>query len=719
MTALEILKQTFGYDQFRDGQQQAVEAVTADRDLLAIMPTGAGKSLCYQVPALLKDGITLVVSPLISLMQDQVGALRQAGVPAAFINSSLSPKQVQMALYNAKQGQYKLIYVAPERLLSYDFLDFARSVTIEMVTVDEAHCISQWGQDFRPSYLGIGEFVSQLAKRPVLSAFTATATARVQEDIALRLGLVDPCHIVTGFDRENLHFAVEQPATKMKALLAFLEKHRDESGIIYCSTRKDVERVCEKLQDLGLPATRYHGGLGDNERKRNQEEFLFDRLPIMVATNAFGMGIDKSNVAFVFHYNMPKDMESYYQEAGRAGRDGTQAFCHLLYNPTDASTGKWLIENGNDRESVDPELEQMLREQAYGRLDQMVAYATSTTCLRHQILSYFGDTPVERCDNCSNCNTVFLTQDVTVEAQKILSCIVRMRESYGAKTVIDVLRGSESKKIKGSGLDKLSTYNISSLSVTALRDLILYMVQTGYLCQTRDEFPILRLTATSADLLKGNKTLTMEVRQKVEKTPTTDSVVTDTELVARLRQLRRTLAQEQGVPPFFIFSDRTLEDMGRRLPQTQDQFRQVMGVGRVKQEQYGETFVEEIVAYCQENNIEQPETPLLQTKTVDIQTLPNEKDLGAKEIALALNEGAGESLPKISPIKLTNWLITQGLLQVVTEDGHNSKVPTELGLEQGIFQETRTGQNGTYTMNRYPTALQQFILDNVVEIATT
>ena len=431
MTTLEYLKQYFGYEAFRSGQDTLIGDILAGKDVLGIMPTGAGKSVCFQIPALMMDGLTLVVSPLISLMKDQVNALIQSGIAAAYINSSLNERQIHKALSNAKNGAYKLIYVAPERLISYDFLALAQEATISMLTVDEAHCISQWGQDFRPSYAAIPEFISKLKTRPVVSAFTATATVVVREDIITQLELIDPTILTTGFNRPNLYFEVQKPRNKYSALTAFLENKKDLSGIVYCSTRRDVEEVQFKLEQDGYSALRYHAGLTDDERIRNQDDFLYDRAQIMVATNAFGMGIDKSNVSFVVHYNMPMDLESYYQEAGRAGRDGEPAECVLLYGGKDVNTNLWLIENTGGVEYPDEETEERCKERSRARLREMTFYCATKDCLRGYILKYFGEKPPNYCGNCGSCNTNFETVDITVDAQKIISCVApRGREGF-------------------------------------------------------------------------------------------------------------------------------------------------------------------------------------------------------------------------------------------------------------------------------------------------
>ena len=438
MTAQDILKQYFGYDSFRPGQDELVRAILSGRDTLGIMPTGAGKSICYQVPAMLFPGLTLVISPLISLMKDQVGALVEAGVPAACINSAMSAEEFRDALYFAGRGQYKLLYVAPERLTAPSFLEFAKRVPISMVTVDEAHCISQWGQDFRPSYLKILDFLAELPERPLVSAFTATATAEVRDDIVQALGLHEPFIKTTGFDRPNLYFAVEQPTSKGMKLLQLLNERKDKSGIVYCSTRKNVEEICDLLLSRGLPATRYHAGLDPDERRENQDDFLYDRKTIMVATNAFGMGIDKSNVSFVIHYNMPKNMESYYQEAGRAGRDGQPADCILLYSGQDVRMAEFLIERSHETEdeTIDETTRQQLIARDRERLKQMTFYCTTTECLRHYILRYFGENSPLSCGHCSSCDTNFEEVDATMDARKILSCVYRLDErgrAFGKK----------------------------------------------------------------------------------------------------------------------------------------------------------------------------------------------------------------------------------------------------------------------------------------------
>ena len=609
-TAQEILKQYFGYDSFRPGQDELVQAILSGRDTLGIMPTGAGKSICYQVPALALPGLTLVVSPLISLMKDQVGALNEAGVPAACINSAMSFEEMRDALYFAGRGQYKLLYVAPERLTAPFFLDFARRVPISMVTVDEAHCISQWGQDFRPSYLKILDFLAALPQRPLVSAFTATATAEVRDDIIRALGLEEPFVITTGFDRPNLYFAVEKPSSKPSALLAHLMQRRDKSGIVYCSTRKTVEEVCDMLLSRGLPATRYHAGLDPEERLANQDDFLYDRKTVMVATNAFGMGIDKSNVSFVIHYNMPKNMESYYQEAGRAGRDGEAADCILLYNGQDVRTAEFLIEHSheNEDESMDEKTRRQLIERDMERLKQMTFYATTTDCLRRYILNYFGEKAPLCCGHCGNCDTNFEEVDATMDARKILSCIYRLDERrlhFGKTVVAAVLTGSKSEQINRFHLDTLSTYNIMhEQTAVRVRQLIDVLLERGLLTADPERYNALFLTQTGNALMRGRGELRIKLpREKKPETAArrTEELAADVDekLFEKLRALRTKVAQRAGVPPYVVFSNATLADMAARQPKSEYELLGVRGVGEAKARRYGAEFVDCIRAYLE------------------------------------------------------------------------------------------------------------------------
>ena len=601
----EVLKTYFGYDSFRPGQEEIVDAILAGRDALAVMPTGAGKSLCFQLPALLLPGITLVVSPLISLMKDQVQSLVQAGVPAAYLNSTLSQRQFELALDNARYGKYKIVYVAPERLLTPSFLAFAQGAQISLLAVDEAHCVSQWGQDFRPSYLDVPRFLEALPRRPVLAAFTATATPTVRADMARLLELRDPVESVTGFDRKNLYFEVRTVRRKTDVVLDYVRAHPGESGVIYCATRKNVEAVCAALQAAGVPATRYHAGLPAQERQANQEDFSFDRRPVIVATNAFGMGIDKSNVRYVLHYNMPKDMESYYQEAGRAGRDGEPAECVLLFSPQDVMTARFLIEQERENKELDEETLALVRERDYKRLQRMEGYCRTEGCLRQYILGYFGETAEDTCGGCYNCLHSFRRVDITEDAQKILSCVKRTGERFGQNVIIQVLRGKENERITQWGLDRQSTFGLmKELKGVQIKARIQAMLQDGCLAQSEGKFPLLRLGPRSGDVLFRGGTCSMRAEDKdalAEPEPGEKKTRAQGEppegLFQRLRALRTVLARERDVPAYVIFSDAALKDMALKCPRTQEAFLEVSGVGQKKLEQYGEIFMDEIAAY--------------------------------------------------------------------------------------------------------------------------
>ncbi|MCL2350765.1 MAG: DNA helicase RecQ, partial [Defluviitaleaceae bacterium] len=615
LTKFETLKQHFGYDSFRYGQDTIIDDILASRDVLGIMPTGAGKSICFQIPALMMDGVVIVISPLISLMKDQVNALNQSGIGAAYINSSLNDRQISKALHNAQNGVYRLVYVAPERLNSWEFLNFATYTKISMLVVDEAHCISQWGQDFRPSYTAIPHFVKQLPVRPVISAFTATATPRVREDIIEKLALNSPAVLISGFDRPNLHFDKAKPKEKTKALLKFLEKRKDGAcGIVYCSTRNQVEDVHFELLEAGYSASRYHAGLADGERSKNQDDFLHDRARIMVATNAFGMGIDKSNVSFVVHYNMPKDLEAYYQEAGRAGRDGAPADCLLLYSGRDIETHKFLINKGDDsgRANLDPQTEALIRQQNLKRLNEMVMYSETRECLRSYILQYFGESPGVSCGNCGNCSAEFEDIDITTESQKVISCVARMRERFGVNLVIDVLRGAKSQKIRENGLDSLTTYGISQKTTEQLQDVVNFLILNEYLHKTSDRFSVLKLGKRASEALKKGKKITMKAplnwatqataayaptKAKAYYALSKNMRPVDGTLLAALRDLRTKFAKEAGLPAFTIFHDSTLTDMCMKMPSNIGEMLNVSGVGQAKADRYGQAFLEVINAH--------------------------------------------------------------------------------------------------------------------------
>ena len=593
-----VLKQYFGHTEFRSGQESVVNAIIAGRDALCVMPTGAGKSVCYQVPALMFGGVTIVISPLISLMKDQVNSLTQNGIKAAYLNSSLTASQYFTAMDNMRRGAYKIVYVAPERLEVPEFIDACRSIKIDLIAVDEAHCISQWGQDFRPSYLKITEFIKSLGYRPIIAAFTATATAEVKDDIEYALELNSPFRITTGFDRPNLKFEVLKPKKKIDELLQILKKHTNESGIVYCSTRKTVEEVGNRLNEAGISATVYHAGLPDDVRKNNQEDFVYDRKSVMVATNAFGMGIDKSNVSYVIHYNMPKDIESYYQEAGRAGRDGSNAECILLYSPSDVHTNQFLIERSEPNPDITPEQQEILRERDYERLKQMTFYSTTNACLRNFILEYFGEKSSNYCANCSNCLTQFEEADVTVDAQKILSCIRRTGERFGKKMICDILRGSKNEKILRLGLDSQTTYGLmKEYKEPEVREIIDFLEFEGYIESVGTEYPTLAITEKSSAVLFGRGSITMKKAKPKPVAPKESkkkkrSENVDGSLLSDLKALRREIADSKKVPAYIVFSDATLIDMCKRMPETIDEMLEVSGVGKVKLELYGERFLE-------------------------------------------------------------------------------------------------------------------------------
>lgn len=596
---LSVLKDYFGHDSFRDGQEQIVDALLDGRDALCIMPTGAGKSMCYQIPALLFDGVTIVVSPLISLMKDQVGSLVQSGVPAAYINSSLSYPQFLRVLSNVEHGKHKIIYVAPERLLTDGFLDTCKKIKISMVAVDEAHCVSQWGQDFRPSYLKIISFVESLANRPIVGAFTATATNDVKEDIKKILRLENPFEITTGFDRPNLFFGVIKSSSKDEKLIDLIRERGDRSGIVYCATRKNVESVCELLCDNGFSAARYHAGLDEYERRKNQEDFVFDRKNIMVATNAFGMGIDKSNVTYVIHYNMPKNIESYYQEAGRAGRDGGEADCILLYSPKDVRLNRFMIENSEGNDELTIEENEQIRERDFERLKYMTFYSTTNDCLRGFILRYFGGEKKAYCGKCSNCLSVHKLVDVTIDAQKIMSCIARTGQRYGKTVICDVLKGSKSEKILKAELNNQSTYGIMK-EVTArhIFGTIDFLAEKEYI-SADNETEVLKLLPKSRDVLFGRERLVMkkvENSEKVVKTHRPEGAV-NSDLLDALKTLRKGIASKKSVPAYVIFTDATLIDMCKKFPETPDEMLEVSGVGRTKLEKFGKQFLEEIAKF--------------------------------------------------------------------------------------------------------------------------
>lgn len=582
--ARQILQKFYGYEDFRPGQKKVVESLLNRNDTVAIMPTGAGKSICFQIPALLFEGVTLVISPLISLMKDQVDSLRQLGIAAVYINSSVSKAQLYKDLQDISAGFYKIIYIAPERLTSEYLPDSFKNLNISMVAVDEAHCLSQWGHDFRPSYRNILNFTNSLRIKPIISAFTATATPEVKTDIINLLGLKQPNVFVTGFDRPNLYFSVLRGEVKDKFVIDYVKKHQDEAGIIYVGTRKDVDALQVLLEIKGVKAGRYHAGMTDEERNQMQEDFLYDNLSVIVATNAFGMGIDKPNVRYVIHYNMPKNMEAYYQEAGRAGRDGLSGNCILLYSPQDTQLQKFLISK-----STESEIRQQLE---YKRLQSMVDYCHTPQCLRAFILHYFGEFDVEEhCDNCSNCKLEGELIDITIDAQKVLSCVYRMHERFGVKMIAEVLKGSKSAKVKQFNFERLSTYGLmKERKLKDISDLILRLSAMQYLDITESQYPVVTLNELSWQVLRGQK----KVWQKMV---IVKKAKAKGELFEALRSLRKELATKEKLPPYMIFSDATLTQMATDKPTDLELMKNIRGVGEFKLQKYGEEFLTVIKSY--------------------------------------------------------------------------------------------------------------------------
>lgn len=731
----QILKQFFGYSDFRKGQEELIDNILAGKDVLGIMPTGAGKSICYQIPALILDGIALVVSPLISLMKDQVQALVASGVSAAYINSSLSPIQIDKVLFNANMGKYKIIYIAPERLTVPAFIKFALSNKISLITVDEAHCVSQWGQDFRPNYLLIAKFITELKRRPPITAFTATATSEVKEDIIKMLDLSSPYVITTGFDRPNLYFEVRKPKDKFSSLTDYLEKNIGKSGIIYCATRKAVEEVEKKLTEEGYGAARYHAGLSERERNENQDDFLVDKKTIMVATNAFGMGIDKSNVSFVIHYNMPKNLESYYQEAGRAGRDGTPADCILLFSGQDIILNQFMIDNNSDMTDKDPQIQEQLKQKDRERLKEMTYYCHSRQCLRQYILKYFGDYAGDNCGNCGNCNDKFENRDITEDAQKIMSCISRTGARFGIGVIVSVLRASKNEKVTRLGLDTIKTYGaMKNESDAYIRDIINYLVINEFLQLSNTEYPTVSLTQKAARVLSGEVCLSMKTKQEQDyeeiKPPKKSQsslkamrAEVDMNLFANLKAARAELAAREKVPAFIILSDASLIDMCGKLPQTESELLEVSGIGRVKLEKYGAKFLEILKAHSGQNKIvkEKNNYSLLEAcKFVSQNIKLSDEPVTISNICDMINVYLLQrGQEKISVRQLTAYLVESELLLTETVDNKTNKNPTEKGKRLGITQKYKRSDYGAeYLINFYGLDAQRFLVENLQNIIT-
>lgn len=727
-----VLRDFFGHESFRDGQEEIIDSILSGRDVMGIMPTGAGKSMCYQIPALMLRGITVVVSPLISLMKDQVNSLIQSGVRAAYLNSSLTTAQYEAAVANAKKGMYKIIYAAPERLCTPSFLSLARYVEISMLAVDEAHCVSQWGQDFRPSYMRIPEFISKLSYRPVIGAFTATATAQVRDDVIKMLGLRDPFCLTTGFDRKNLYFGVMHPRDKYAQTKAIVEENKDRCGIIYCSTRKNAELVCERLCADGFSCTRYHAGLSDEERRKNQDDFIFDRVQVIAATNAFGMGIDKSNVSYVIHYNMPKNIESYYQEAGRAGRDGNEAKCILLYSGQDVQTNRFLIENSNENPELDEETLASLRKKDLMRLKAMTDYCNTDRCLREYILNYFGEKQSCVCSNCSNCSGEFEQQDITIESQKILSCIYRLHrrnQRFGAGITAQILKGADNSKIRQFDLSTLSTYGImKDCTEVRIRQIIRFLTAEGYICE--GDHQTLSLTRRAADILMHGQKISMRLPKKQKAASVKEAageriIPFDRELFERLRRVRAKIAEGINMPAYIIFTDSTLRDMCVRLPENQAEMLKVSGVGKTKQERYGRFFTAEIRSYLAEKGRHTDQETSGYTVSLAELIRSRAGNFKSRSEELTLSQLCDEMLTQLGvsadkkPLReaIKSWLISENYLTEVIENGQKILHTTILTEEAGITEVQRVSSvNRTYTVLVYPQKAQEFIYENIEEI---
>jgi ATP-dependent DNA helicase RecQ len=591
-SALQILHKYYGYRSFRKDQEDIIKSILNKKDTLAIMPTGGGKSICYQIPALIFQGITIVISPLISLMKDQVDSIRDLGISADYINSLLDKDEIEYIVSKLKKNSIKILYVAPERLESTSFYNTIKNMNISQVAIDEAHCVSQWGHDFRSSYRYIWKFIDSLEKRPVVTAFTATATQEVREDIVKQIKLQDPRVFISGFDRKNLRISCLKIGDRFSHMLKYIKENSKQSGIIYAATRKSVDSIYEKFLKNHINVVRYHAGLSDSERKRAQEDFVYDRVSVIVATNAFGMGIDKSNVRYVIHYNMPRNIESYYQEIGRAGRDGEISDCILLFSPQDVATQKYLIESSVQSES------RKLNE--YKKLQQMVDFVHYSGCLRKYILNYFGEkVQWEECGNCSNCMNDGEYTDRTIDAQKVMLCVYRIKKGFGVNMIVNVLRGSSQRKIIQNGFHRLSTYGIMrEYSKEQLSNFINTLIAHGYLSLKEGEYPVVILNKQSLDVLKGNAKVILKENVKIKK------VVVDNELFDILRTLRRDISSKEGIPPYLVFSDSTLREMSMRYPCNKEQMLDISGVGSLKLEKYGDMFIDKIEEYVLKNNID-------------------------------------------------------------------------------------------------------------------
>ena len=588
--AREVLKEYYGYDSFRERQEEIITSILEGKDVVTIMPTGGGKSICYQVPALILDGLTIVISPLISLMKDQVDNIKNMGIKSAYINSTLSENEIKSILNDVIKNEVKILYVAPERLESTEFLNLITRVKISQIAVDEAHCISQWGHDFRSSYRRISKFIDLLVYRPIITAFTATATDEVRRDIINLLRLNEPKIFITGFDRKNLKITIEKAVVKKQYILDYINSSEGASGIIYCATRKDVDIIYEMLIANNIKGERYHAGLNDEERRLAQERFIYDQANVMVATNAFGMGIDKPDIRYVIHYNMPKSLEGYYQEIGRAGRDGEESECIMLFSPSDVQTQRYIIDIGTSSG--------VRKEKEYVKLQTMVNLIYTQECYRKYILNYFGEEYEGNCNKCSNCDTEQSKEDKTIDAQKVISCVYRVKRGYGVGMLVDVLRGSKNKKLLDLKLNEVSTYGImKEYSKDNLTEFINTLIALGYL-NYGGEYPVVSLNNNSMDIVKGKRTVWIR-EHKINKA----SFTVDNELFEILRRLRHEIAVGEKVPPYMVFGDSTLKELSSRMPVDKEQMLEVSGVGERKYDKYGQQFIEKIMDYLNSNNI--------------------------------------------------------------------------------------------------------------------
>ena len=751
MTPREALKRYFGYDSFRPGQEEIVSALLAGRDALAIMPTGAGKSLCYQVPALLLPGLTLVISPLISLMQDQVKGLNAAGIHAAFINSSLTETQIARALDLAAEGSYKLVYVAPERLESPVFRSFAAGADISMVTVDEAHCISQWGQDFRPSYLKILDFIDSLPRRPIVSAFTATATREVKDDIVCTLRLHDPKVLVTGFDRPNLYFQVERTRRKDDFVIQYLRDHPGESGIIYCATRKNVDKLQELLTEYGFAATKYHAGLSAEARRKNQNDFIYDTAPVIVATNAFGMGIDKSNVRFVLHYNMPQSMENYYQEAGRAGRDGLPSQCVLLFSAQDVIINKFLLDK-KDFAEMDDEEADLLRQRDLQRLQTMERYCQTTECLRNYILAYFGEHPTAPCGNCGSCNNDFDEVDMTDAAKWMINCVAELHGRYGKAILFGTLQGANRARLRELGAERFKSYGrMKDTPRETLERLLAQLLEDGYLVQSDDQYAVLHIGDIAPLKAGGQVLVKLPPQREPEKarapkpkrrSPMDALTSAGLELFSQLRQLRFDTAQREGLPPYVVFGDKSLVDMCLRAPRRAEDMLGIYGMGERKYEKYGAAFFAVIDAYRADHPdavlsldppAPEPEKPLPSEKkkkppkaerpafyltAEDARSFNYQDSYTGAELKAALIEAAGDPDVKAPTIKeIDEWLLAQrliGMERLPTKGFYY--VPTPAGVDAGLRSEDKVSARGTpYSVLLFTPEAQRMVVEHFIK----